>query len=315
MAFTTPWSTAKPTPAAGPPTEPGRVKLLGRIPPPLRLFLFVLFILFLWYGVIGTLRAGIEVDLALRPSATQLPPGGSVTVGMAARLLEDQVEDRAFTPNDPAFYPTGLARRTPAFQAALVKTTAAAVDALAAATPSPDLAAAAASLSVSPTLWWLRAGWPPVGLPAERHFARAIASLEAHNAALAARTPAAAPARRGLDPAGRLALAALMEAVEAEAARGDAVIRGTADTPAARQLAEARGTAFAAALLMRAIRDDNAAAIRLSGKAARWGEAIDALDAAAGLDPMFVRQDDLVRAGYSLLLAGNAMRSILGEQG
>jgi len=292
----------------------GRPAGWHRVPPPLRLFLVMMGLLAGWYGVLGAALAGIDVDLAIRPTAEQLPPGGSVFVGMAARLIEHQVIERSFTLNDPVFYPTGLARRTPAFQSGLILTVADAVAALDEAGPAPGLSSAAQSLSVGPHTWWLRAAWPPVGLTAERHYRNAQVALSAHNRAIAsAERPAIAS--RTLQPGSRAALMALLQRVEGEAARGNRILRSTEEGSASVQLSSARGTAFAAAMLMRGIRDDNAGAIRMSGRAARWGEALDALDAAAAIDPLFVGDDDLVKSGYSLLLAGNAMRDILGGQG
>lgn len=288
--------------------------LPGRIPPPLRLFLVLLGLLAVWYGVIGSIRAGIEVDLATRPERVDLPPGGSVTVGMAARLLTQQVDDRAFTPNDPVFYPTGLARRTPVFQEALVHTVGQAVEALAEGSTSPDIAQAATALQTDPTLWWIRAAMPPVGRAAERHLLEGRSHLRAYNAEAAARRARQAPPARqtGLPRAAGAVLAALLEAVEAEAERGDRLIRNPAEGSAAVQIARSRGTAYAATLLLRGLREDNADIIRLSGRAGRWTEAQDALDRAAMRDPLFAGEGDLVASGYDLLVAANAMRTISG---
>lgn len=293
--------------------------LLSRIPPPLRLFGVMMAILAIWYGIIGSALAGITVDLAMRPTADQLPPGGSVTLGMAARLVEQQVVERAFTPNDPIFYPTGLTRRTPAFQTSVMQTIVAVVEASneerQARAQDHGLSSAAQYLATEPSAWWLRAGWPPVGWTAERQYRRALKALSAYNQKIAA-IPRQAAAPRGLPPASRAQLRALLDRVEAEAARGDAILRdGSAGRNAAIQLSAARGTAFAAAMLMRGIRDDNSAAIRLSGRSVRWGEALDALDAAATINPLFVGKAELVQSGYSLLLAASAMRDILEGQG
>jgi hypothetical protein len=288
--------------------------LVGRIPPPLRLFLVLLGLLAVWYGVIGTIRAGIEVDLATRPERVDLPPGGSVTVGMAARVLTQQVEERAFTPNDPIFYPTGFARRTPVFQETLVHTIGEAVEALAEGATSPDIAQAAKALQTDPTLWWIRAEMPPVGRAAERHLLEGRSHLRAYNAEAAARRSRQAqlPREVGLPRAAGAVLAALLEAVEAEAERGDRLIRNPSEGSAAVQIARARGTAYAATLLVRGLREDNAETIRLSGRAARWTEAQDALDRAATRDPLFAGEGDLVASGYDLLVAANAMRAIAG---
>jgi hypothetical protein len=295
----------------------GAAGLIARVPAPVRLLVVMLGLLALWYGVIGTIRAGIHVDLATRPERADLPPGGSVTAGMAARLLSQQVADRAFTPNDPIFYPTGLARRTPAFQEALVRTIGTAVEAMATDSRAPRLTAAADALATDPTLWWIRAEMPPVGRAAESHLLRGRTELRAYNmetaAARRAATQAAKP--RQISSRGAAVLGALLQAIEDEAERGDRLIRDPSAGSSAVQLARARGTAYAAALLLRGVREDEAAAIRLSGRAGRWSEAQDALDRAAMLDPVFVGEGDLVGSGYALLVAATSLRAILAGQG
>lgn len=317
MALRNVWRRDQSTqPGGGPATEGGR-SLLSRIPPPLRLFLAVLALLALWYGVIGTWRAGIEVDLSTRPERVDLPPGGSVTAGMVARLLTQQVADRAFTPNDPIFYPTGLARRTPAFQEALVHTLSGAVSAMAADSRSPRLTAAAEVLETDPTLWWIRADMPPIGRAAERHFLDGRAELRAYNVERAAARAGAGgtSGARRISSGSAAVLGALLTAIEAEAERGDRLIRDPGSGSAAVQLARARGTAYAATLVLRGLREDEAAAIRLSGRAGRWAETQDALDRAATIDPLFAGESDLVGSGYALLVAASGLRSILAGQG
>ncbi|QMW24395.1 hypothetical protein [Sandaracinobacteroides saxicola] len=258
--------------------------------------------LLLWFGVGGLLLHDSRGDIALRPGTAQLPAGGSATVAMAARLLQSQTEDRAFTPDDPWFFPSALLRATPRFQKSVVAVVAAWVTVASTASSDPDLAAAAQSLAVVPDQWWLQLRWPPFGRPSAHHYADAQAALERLNARLSASPPAP---RRAADLAS--ATATLAALVEAEAARGDALIRGGGGSISA-QLAGARGTAFAAAMLLRGLRDDNALLIRGSGRAARWNLALDALDEAAALDPLFPGRADLVQSGYQLLQAARALR-------
>ncbi len=287
---------------------------LARIPRPVRWLILAVALIGFWYGVVGTWRAGVYVDLSARPSPQELPPGGSVTLGMTARLLAQQTDERAFTPNDPFFYATGLTRRTPAFQSAVVETLSASVSAMAAAGGSDSMTTAAEALATPPTLWWVRAGWPPVGRPAERHYRTARLALEEANGNLAERQLGRGPfvaSTRDRDSM----LSAILAEIEAEAARTDALIRTPRATRLPVQIAHARGTAYAATMLLRGLSEDNAGAIRASGRAARWGEARDALDSVARLDPLVPREEHLVRAGYSLLVAGNAIRAILEGQG
>lgn len=289
---------------------PAPLKGLARLPRPARWLLLAAIVLGVWYGVLGTSRAGVKVDLSLRPSAAQLPPGGSVTLGLTARLLQQQTEDRPFTPNAQFFHPTGLTRRTPAFQAAVVETLATTVDAMAAVGGSDSLMAAAQSLGISPSLWWIRAEWPPLGQPAERHYRAARLALEETNRNLADRqfqhgSFVASPRDRDA------ILKSLQAGIQAEIARGDRLVRDPRRTQLAVQIARARGTAYASSIVLRGLSEDNAEAIRASGRAARWGEARDALDSVAKLDPLVPRGEHLVRAGYSLLMADSAIRAIL----
>lgn len=264
--------------------------------------------LLFWYGLIGTIRGGIDIDTSLRPSPDLLPAGGSVTIATAASLIRREVEDRSFTPNDPFFYPTGLARRTSAFQAEVVGTVSDVVGAIAHFHPGSDVAKAAEKLTVPPERWWIGSRPPFVGVPAERAYSGAVDDLIAWNRT---RTSGIAAPGPHLSPESRLAMQKLVDRIDARIAEGDRLIRGQDGGSMGLQLSRSRGTAFASALLLRGLRDDNAVAVRASGRAARWGEALDALERAAAVSPAFPRASDLVTIGYSLLIARNAMHAIL----
>lgn len=283
----------------------GIVGQLVGLPRWVRIGLAALAALFIWYAIIGGLRAGIHAEPASRPGAALLPPGGAVSIGMAALLVDQQVNDRAFTPNDPFFYPTGLARRTPAFQARLVETVAEAVATLAADGRSPQLTRAAESLATPSHQWLLAGRFPFVSRPAEVHYRRAIEALAEQNRMLAA-----TPSARSDLPA-RALVATLVSRIEADAQAIADHRRGHSRDSDSVRLAAARGTALAAGLLLRGVREDSADRIRVSGRAARWAEAVDALDSVATLDPLVVRDRHLVEAGYALLLASRALRDIL----
>jgi hypothetical protein len=278
---------------------------LGRfsdLPSWARIALIGLALALAWYGLIGGLRAGIHAEPASRPGPELLPPGGSETLGMAALLLDQQVNSRAFTPNDPFFYPTALARRTPAFQARLVETVSASVAALASGSGRPLLTRAADALATPADQWLIGRRFPFLSLPAEVQYRRAVGALADENREIAA-NPRARRQLVGLGLVGTLA-----DRVEAEAELIADHRRGPARESDAVRLASARGVALAAAMLLRGIREDEAELVRLSGQAARWGEAIDALDNVARLDPILVRDSHLVEAAYALLLASRAMR-------
>ncbi len=304
------------------PTEGGEPQRAGwrvwverarALPRPLLLALAVGAVLMVWYGGLGAVRGGIRAEPALRPGADLLAPGGSVTVGMAGRLLQVQVEEGAFVPNDPPFYPTAFARRTAAFQAAVTETVGATVRALADDGADPDLLRAAQALETPPRQWWLNANGRLIGPSAERRYRAAREALAAFNA----RLPAMGSARQDLlslapGGRGRAAILILADTLDAEAARGDQLLRGV-DTGRSRavQVAAARGVAHAAAHLVRGIREDNADAVRASGRAAGWGEVLDWLDRVAALDPVVTGDRHLTEAGYAMLMASNGLRQIV----
>lgn len=284
---------------------------LGPLHAPIKLFLILICLLILWFGVLGAVWGGIGANIAVRPSSEQLPVGGSVMIGYAAYIIDDNVNARAFTPNDPAFYPTGTARRSRAFQRGVIETLSRVITATGEATSDPHLLRAADGLMVPADRWWLGLGWPPIRVPAEIRYREALDELVAYNNSLTLQAEPAEGQPNRLLPASRVALAALIASVDREARLGDRLLRGLEAGSLSEQLSRARGTAYTGALLLRGIRDDNRAVIRLSGNAAAWGEALDALERASQLDPLVVRTSDLVEIGYSLLLAENAMRTIL----
>lgn len=302
---------------AAPGAAAGDRRAWAALPAPLRWIAIGLVALFLWYGVLGAFMAGIRTDVALRPSREMLPTDGSVTVGMLGALLEAQVDGPgAFAANDPFFYPTGFARKTAAFETRVIDGVRSTAQALATRHPSKDLDTAVGELSVPANQWWISLRWPFFAFPAERHYQAAIAALGAFNRDLAggegsvSRKGEALPAGR-LGEGSRAALEALERQLADEAERGDRVLRGLDRSSAGVQLARARGTAYVAAMVLRGLQEDNGAAIRQSGMAARWGEARDALDEAAAYSPLFVQSSDLRSIGYSLLIANNALHAIL----
>ncbi len=281
-------------------------------PRPLRWALAAFLAVFLWYGVVGGVRAGIHHDVTLRPTAEQRPAGGSATLGLMAQLIRQQVDERDFTPNDPFFYPTALASRTRAFQSAVIVALHDAVLAMARSDNGEPVMEAADELRVSPAQWWLNGRWPFLGRPAEWHYRRAAADFVRINRELAGSRAGQGSFVASQADRNRI-LRALTAAFEAEATRGDLLIRDSEAGGVAVQIARTRGTAYVGAILLRGLAEDNASAILGSGRATRWSEALDSLDSVVRIDPWISTRSDLVKAGYSLLMAATAIRSILEE--
>ena len=82
---------------------------------------------------------------------------------------------------------------------------------------------------------------------------------------------------------------------------------GSADA----QFNEVRGAAYAAAMLMRGLREDFGTTIGQRQLAATWAETTEALDAVAGKRPTFAAgRQDLVEQGYFLMRARESLRTL-----
>ncbi len=289
--------------AAGRPGVPPLLTRLKRLPKPVLWGLAALLALFVWYALIGGLRAGIDPDAALRAGDVARPAGGSAAVAFAARLVEREVVDRAFTPNDGLLHPTAFAWRTAAYQRAVVETVAALLPVLPAVAGARDpaqgarFADAARELAVPADRATLALAWPPVRAPAERRYRAAVRLLREANAIPAAATGGAALAA---------ALSAIADAAARAAGEGEAVLR-SGEGSAGRVLARQRGVATAAGVLLRGLREDHADTIRAAGKAASLALATDALDRAAEVDRRLAVRGGLVESGYALLTAARAL--------
>jgi hypothetical protein len=291
--------------AGGDPGAPSLLQRLKGLPAAVLWALAVLLFLLVWYGVVGGLRAGIAPDPALRAGDVERPAGGSAAVALAARLVERETADRAFTPNDSFLHPTAFAWRTAAFQRAVVETVATLLPVLPAVAGAREPARVALfteavrELAVPADRAWLALDWPPIRVPAERRYLGAVRLLREANVA-----PGIEPTEGAalLAPA----LAALADTVAEAAAEGEAVLRSD-DGPAGRALARQRGVATAAGVLLRGLREDHANAIRQSGRAASLALATDALDRAADVHRRVSVRGGLVESGYALLTAARAL--------
>lgn len=259
----------------------------------------------IYWGFIGALLSDTDADLTLRPSADMLPPGGSVAVALSARLIEDAVEDKGWTPNDSIFRPTAMLEDMPAFQSGQQAMLAAFVAALdAGAGGDPDLADAATALAVPPDRGWLHGEFPFIGASAESHYRDAVSALVRYNRALADSNSSVGDARQL-----RLAIIAVERALADKATVVDKMVDdsgGDSDS----QYQEVRGAAFAATMILRGLREDFDPLVRERQLGALWAESTEALDAVAAHDPFGVGRDDLVEQGYFLLRAGDALRAL-----
>ncbi len=268
-------------------------------------------ILLLYYAVGGWLAADINPDLALRPTPAQLPAGGSVTAAMAARLIAREVDDDLWTPNDSLLSRTAWLDNKPAYQDGLRGTVAATVAAL---SDDDDVRTAAASLAVPSARWWVHASWPFLGGSAEGEYRDAVDALVRYNRRLAAGD---ATVDRSPERASRVlaALAARLDLVAGGVERAISERPGQQDAAADEEFYRVRGSTYAALLLLRALKDDQAALVQARQLGLAWNETTDALDRATALHPAMVGRADLTEQGYYLLLARNKLAVLSAAAG
>jgi hypothetical protein len=266
----------------------------------------------LYWGVLGWILSDTSADLSVRPDASKLPPGGSVAVASAAMIMENAIEE-GWTPNDSILRPTAMLDDMPAFQRGQHAVVFAFARALSAsATDDPLLADAAEALSTPPDRGILHGDFPFVGGSAESRYGDAVAYLTEYNRALGSGEEVT-PGPRRL----RALLAAIYRSLSAEAISVDRLVDGRPDAgiDPAERYEEARGAAYAAALLMRGIREDFGTLIRGRQLGGAWEEATESLDAVATTDPFGIGRDDLVEQGYFLLRARDSLRAIAAGVG
>ncbi len=254
----------------------------------------------LYYGLGGLVTSRIDPNTGLRPDPESLPPGGSVAVAFAARLVDREVQEHGWTPNDSFLAPTVMLDEMPAFQDGLRRAVAAAVPTLAA---GPEVAEAAEAFATPSEQWWRLGGSP------EARYRDGDAARRLLNARLGR-------GEVGLDrsPA-RLAVAvdALADGLDAAAAATERRLRGrpgALDRDLDAQFNSVRGQAYAATMLMRGLRDDFAPVIRARELGATWSEGAEALDALVAIDPWLIGEADLTAQGYYLLLARAKLRAL-----
>ncbi len=157
----------------------------------------IAFVLFaaLYYPVGSLMIQSISDDVDYRVEPVDLPSGGSRVVGTIAALLDREVNQNWWTPNDPWFLPSAALDNMPNFQLGLLEAsnrlTIELVDQLGrvrgSSAADEDLKEARSKLSISGTKWTWN---PSVSLmpttPAESEYRAAIRHLRNYNTRLAA---------------------------------------------------------------------------------------------------------------------------------
>ncbi|MGE5478589.1 MAG: DUF2333 family protein [Bacteroidales bacterium] len=275
------------------------------------------------YVVVGmALTHRIDDDFEFGPGTVQ--SSQSRAIAMAARLAFREVDQHGWTANDPFYLPSWWLDNMPNFQQGIVAALARFTSAMAEASdhgqgPTPGLERAAGLFKYPGTVWKFdpKTSWAPTA-SSEKQYRNAARNLVVVNDALAAGEP-------GLDRHAA-ALAVLVNAIGRDL--------GAVSADIDRHLAEdhsalfdggaddlfyaTKGRVYAYGLLLREAGGDYAQVLTDRELAVQWRQMVDALRAAAALDPCIVLNgaadgtlvpSHLTAQGFYLLRA----RAILSE--
>jgi hypothetical protein len=147
------------------------------------------------YNVVGALLLSkVDDNLAFAPGKNDLPANGSRVVAALSSLMDREVSQNGWKPDDPWFFPTFLMDNMPNYQLGIVKTvrqtTLELKDHIArlrgAGGTDQDLEEAYQSLSFAPDKWYVNASAPLVSSTSGNNYKRAVKSLRKYNARVAA---------------------------------------------------------------------------------------------------------------------------------
>lgn len=287
--------------------------------------LVALFLL-LYFGLGGLLSSSIDDNLAFRPSAADLPPGGSVAVAMTSAVLDREVNVHGWAADDPWFFPSALADNMPAWQRGLriaVLRFIAALENRQA--EDPDLVRAHEALSYPPDRWWIGAGWPWVRTTSASAYNNAVDAIRSYNARVAGDE---VPLTR--DAA---TLAMLLDHLAGALAEGEETLAlhvdgNEAAAPDGKRLGNdevfyaVRGEAYATFLILNGLREDFGPLIRQRQLAARWASMARSLEQMVSLNPLivtagepgsFLIKNHLMEQGFALQRTEEQLRALAAE--
>lgn len=286
----------------------------------------VLAIIPLYYLIGGILSHSIDESLDLRPGTADLPPGGSVTIGMTSAVLARELET-GWVPNDPWFYPTAWLDNMPAFQRGVVIGLRPVVLEMrdrvgrtrGSGSTDEDLERAYSTLSYPPDLWWMGLEWPFLRASSETNYREAIDSLRSYNQRLSRKEALferRADSLYGALDRVALGLGSASAALDTQVRQGS---QGWIDTEADDRFYEVKGQAYASYLVLAGLREDYAVLLRQRELQNVWAEMMRSLQELIAIDPLYVSNGEpgglfiknhLTEQGFYLLRVRTQLREI-----
>ncbi len=298
------------------------LKTLGLIP------LTLIGLILLYYIGGMALMHRIDDDIAFaQPNG--VADGGSVSVALAADLIERETVTHRWLSNDPFFMPSYLLDNTPNFQqgimTALFRYTSELRDEIArtrgSSAEDPDAKAAAGYLSYPPNIWIYNpevSWWAPTA-PSEKQYEQGMRSLRAYNQRLIdgnARFEARADNLQTLIDRFTSDIGSASASIDRHIEEmGGSLFDFQADN----LFYANKGRLYAYFLLMRALQEDFAEVIAEKGLGNAWRLTLTSLEAAATLQPWIImngapdsgfRPSHLAAQGFYLLRARTQLKEI-----
>ncbi len=301
----------------------------GKWKTPVQLLLAVLVVLAVFYYPIGMMLAHqINDDLAFESPEAARPAGASRAIAIAAALIGREVEDTTWVANKPFIYPSSALDNMPNFQTGLIyalsRFAIEMTDALGrtrgTSQVDADLDKASGLLKYDGTTWV----WEPsISLfptaSAERQYLAGRRALERYNARLA--TGDAIFDRRADN------LIAFLDRVSADLGGASATLderamtsdSGWFDTAADDVFYATKGRLYGYYMILRELGIDFAEVLAEKNAAPAWGQMLDNLRTAAGMDPLiisngandgFLMPSHLAAQGFYLLRGRTQLKEV-----
>ena len=300
--------------------------VLGFVTQTRGVFLAVLALWFLlvYFGLGALMISRMDDNPAFRPSEADLPPGGSVAVAMTSAVLNREVNDHGWTPDDPWFYPSAMLDNMPAFQRGIRMAVYRFTTALATRQPTDaDLLAAQEALAIRPDRWWMGPDWPWLRSSSAARYDDAVEYIRSYNARIANGT---APSVRDA-PTLALMLEHLASALSEGEQALDRHVTGGETIPGKRigddEIFYAiRGESYASLLILAGLREDFAPLIRERQLSARWAGVVRSLEAAVDINPLVVTvgepgsmlvKNHLMEQGYAVQRARERLLALAAD--
>jgi len=272
------------------------------------------------WGIFGPLSHRIDDNFDFRPPENL--QGGSSAVSMAAALIDREVNQHAWTPNDPWIFPSAVIDNTPNFQQGMMRALARfnfeLLDEIGrtrgSSSKDPDLERATGLLQFPADQWVLNlsTSWLPT-VPSEDQYRAGLKALTSYNTRLAAGD--AVFERRAdafANTLGRISddLGAQTARIERGSQSGWWVFSTHADDV----FYQNKGMLYAYAMVLGALGEDFEALIAERGAQGMWDQALGSLRQAADMQPLIVvngKAPTSIFANHLMLQGFHMKRAIL----